>query len=108
MSEPFDELVQALATDESVEGPGKGAAFGARALKTGGRMFALRAPGGVVLKLPSARVEAIIRQGRGTAWDAGRGRSMKEWVVVKGQRRAIVALAREARDHVAASRRARR
>jgi len=68
MSDLFDRIVKVLAPDETIEAPTKSSSFGARALKTNGRMFALRAPRGVVLKLPVARVEALIRDGRGAHW----------------------------------------
>jgi hypothetical protein len=67
---------------ENVSQEGKG--FGSSALKVNGRIFAmLSSRSEFVVKLPRARVEALIRSGDGLAYDAGKGRAMKEWVVIR-------------------------
>ena len=67
---------------ENVSQAGKG--FGSSALKVSGRIFAmLTSRSEFVVKLPSARVAALIRSGDGLAYDAGKGRPMKEWLVVR-------------------------
>jgi hypothetical protein len=57
--------------------------FGSDALQVGGRIFAMARRDGLVLKLPAARVTELVDSGAGTAFDAGKGRPMKEWVVVR-------------------------
>jgi hypothetical protein len=66
------------------------------------KLFATLRRGDLLLKLPQPRVEAIIAAAQGTAFDAGRGRPMKEWVTVafKAQRNWLD-LAREAMAFVA-------
>jgi hypothetical protein len=67
---------------ENVTQEGKG--FGSSALKVNGRIFAmLTSHSEFVVKLPRARVEALIRSGDGLAYDAGKGRPMKEWLVIR-------------------------
>lgn len=56
--------------------------FGAGALKTGGKIFAMHVGGSLVVKLPKARVDALVDSGRGTRFDANKGTPMKEWVVL--------------------------
>ena len=57
-------------------------AFGASALKVGGSIFAMLQDGRLVLKLPRDRVTALIADGEGEAFTAGKGRPMTEWVAV--------------------------
>ena len=53
--------------------------------------------GTLVLKLPRDRVAALITSGEGAAFDAGKGRPMKEWVAVEaGDEADWLALAEEA------------
>ncbi len=58
--------------------------------------------GALVLKLPAARVDALIAAGRGVRFDPGHGRVMKEWVALagSGDDEDWLALAREARAFV--------
>jgi len=53
--------------------------------------------GQFVVKLSEERVNALIAGGRGTRFDPGRGRLMKEWLVVTADHRLWLPLAREAR-----------
>ena len=73
-----------LATGEATYGAGEGArrAFGATSLKTNGRIFAMLVKGRLVVKLPAARVEAMVASGAGTAFDPGHGRIQREWLEV--------------------------
>ena len=58
--------------------------FGASALKVHDKIFAMVASGGqFVVKLPKARVDALVATGAGERFDAGRGRPMKEWLEVR-------------------------
>ena len=57
--------------------------------------------GALVVKLPAARVSALIASGAGVAWDPGHGRTMKEWVAFPAERsRTWIAIAKEARAFV--------
>lgn len=62
----------------------EGSGFGSGALKIGGKIFAmLSSRGDFVVKLPRQRVDALIASGDGDRYDPGRGRLMKEWLVVR-------------------------
>jgi hypothetical protein len=69
--------------------------FGSGALKVNGKIFAMiTSKGQFVVKLPSSRVDELIRSGRGERFEPRPERAMKEWVSATGTR--WVALAREA------------
>jgi hypothetical protein len=57
-------------------------AFGATSLKTGGKIFAMLVNGRLVVKLPAARVEALVDDGAGRRFDPGHGRIQREWLDV--------------------------
>jgi hypothetical protein len=70
--------------------------FGSGALKVDGKIFAMiTSKGQFVVKLPSSRVDELIRSGRGERFEPRPGRAMKKWVSAPGQA-SWVALAREA------------
>ena len=77
----FDALIGALADRDGVT-VGGGRGFGANALQVEGRIFAMSNDAGLVLKLPRDRVAALLLSGEGLPFDAGKGRPMKEWVIV--------------------------
>ncbi len=67
-----------------------------------------RAAGGLVVKLPRERVDALIATGRGRPFGAGKGRPMKEWVTVTTDAEETWAsLAREALQFVGSKSRGR-
>ena len=102
----FAELVSRFSALPSVTPPtGEGArTFGASALKTDGKIFAMLANGELVVKLPRQRVDELVASGAGRPFDSGRGRIMKEWVTVAPDHGdSWAALAEEAREFVAAA-----
>lgn len=98
----FDSVVKAFARDPTVTPPGTGKGFGSGALKVGKKIFAMiSSRAEFVVKLPSARAAELVASGCGAYFDAGRGKPMKEWVVVTGGERLWTPLAKEARDFAA-------
>ncbi len=77
----YVQLTNQFLARPNVTQEGKG--FGASALRVHGRIFAmLSARSEFVVKLPRRRVEELIESGGGLPFDAGKGRPMKEWLVV--------------------------
>jgi TfoX/Sxy family transcriptional regulator of competence genes len=100
--ERFATVVRKLADHPGVEVPeGTRRRFGSDALKVNGSIFAMVTGGSLVVKLPRHRVDALISDGTGAPFDAGKGRPMKEWVRVATDDQATwLALSREALDFV--------
>ena len=99
----YDRVVRAFARDREVTRGGKG--FGSSGLKVNGKLFALlSSKGRFVAKLPKARVDALVRAGKGEYFDPGHGRLMKEWIALNGGDPDWVGIAREARKFVGPSR----
>jgi len=97
----FATLVRALTGKRGVTlGSGK-RGFGSGALQVNGRIFAMVARGELVLKLPARRVAELLAARHGSAFDAGKGRQMKEWVSLAPDNRRWWSLAEEARAFVA-------
>jgi hypothetical protein len=105
--ERFAVLVDALAGEPDVtppdtDGPRR---FGSRALKVDGAAFAMVVRGAVVLKLPEARVAALLADGTGGPFGTGRGRPYREWVTLpEGEPATDLPLAREALQYARAQR----
>ena len=92
----FASLVEALAGRDGVE-LARGRGFGQGTLQVRGRIFATASGGRLILKLPAARVSELILSGEGLAFDAGRGRPMREWIALSGRPATpLLELAREA------------
>jgi TfoX/Sxy family transcriptional regulator of competence genes len=99
----FERIADVLRREQLADAAGPGSArrgFGSAALKTGGKIFAMVVHGALVLKLPAARVEALVAGGQGRPFDSGSGRVMKEWVALDGRERTWLELAREAAAYV--------
>jgi hypothetical protein len=83
------------------EGPGKGK-FGARGLKVKGTMFAMLSKDRLVVKLPPARVDALVASKEGRRFVLG-ARAMREWVAFDdGVAARWLEIARESREYVGA------
>ena len=94
----FAPVVAAFARDPSVT---RKRMFSSNAvLAVSGKIFAMHVRGELVVKLPKARVDAIVQAGHGTPFDPGHGRLMKEWIGVSHRTLDWVTLAREARRFV--------
>ena len=97
-AEKFDQVVKIFAGDPRVSlGGSKG--FGLGALKVNGKIFAMMsAKGEFVVKLPKERADELVSKGQGERFDPGRGRLMKEWVVIGSGSASWTSLACEAYD----------
>src|SRR6476659_5000687 len=77
----FVPVIKAFAKDPLVTYGGKG--FGSSGLKVQGKLFAMiSSKGQFVVKLPKARVNELVGQGKGVQFDPGHGRLMKEWIAL--------------------------
>jgi hypothetical protein len=86
---------------EPAAGQSKG--FGSNALKVNGKIFASLTRGRLLLKLPEARVDLLIKSKKGLRFSTGIGRVKKEWVTVgPTTEKEWLALADEARAFVSA------
>ena len=56
--------------------------FGATGLHVNTKCFAMEYKGELVVKLPAARVDALVAEGVAERFDPGHGRRMKEWAAV--------------------------
>jgi TfoX/Sxy family transcriptional regulator of competence genes len=82
----FADLAEQFAGEEGVELPRDAAPrrFGSTALTVNGSIFAMLTRGELVVKLPARRVADLVSAGAGRPFESGRGRPMREWVVVVG------------------------
>lgn len=100
--ERFAALVAVIGHEPGVTPPDASSRrFGSSALKVNGSIFAMLTRGRLVVKLPRGRVDDLIQEGIGSAFDAGKGTPMKEWLIVLDDADDMWrALAREALDYV--------
>ena len=87
--EAYERLCRALlaepnVTRETGDGQRRGG-FGSSALKVDGKIFAMLDGDRLVVKLPRHEVDALVTLGEGERFTAGKGRSMREWLVVRSQ-----------------------
>lgn len=93
----FADLVAELAGIDGVTPPEGGSGFGRSALRYRRKIFAMLVRGRLVLKLPEARVSALVAAGAGVPFDANKGTPMREWLSLGPESgRDWVPLAREA------------
>jgi hypothetical protein len=78
--ERYEDLVGELLGIPDVTPPRGGAGFGRSALRFQDKIFAMLVRGRLVLKLPAARVDALVASGDGIRFDANKGTPMKEWL----------------------------
>lgn len=100
----FAPVVDAFVKDRAVT---YGNVFASMGLKVNGKIFAMMSQGRFVLKLPRDRVDELVRGGQGKPFQpgrgSGRGRVMKEWIVVNAPPGAWADLAKEAHRFVKAA-----
>jgi hypothetical protein len=80
--ERFENLIDEFVGEPGVTPPGASHGFGSHALRVEGRIFAMLVRGELVVKLPAARVDALVEGGDGTRFDANKGTPMKEWLAL--------------------------
>lgn len=101
-----DELFERVSARLVTKHPGleRGKIMHSTGLKTGGRFCAFVTRGELVVKLPADRVTALIAAGTGLAFDANRGKPMKEWVRLQpADEKACASYVNEARKFVGRS-----
>jgi hypothetical protein len=76
----FLALASAMLQDEAVTQPER-RGFARGGLMRHSKLFATLRGDALLLKLPAGRVAQLIASGHGTAFDANKGRPMKEWVL---------------------------
>jgi hypothetical protein len=97
----FEQLVDDFLGLDGVTPPTPGRGFGSSALRHHGKIFAMHVRGELVVKLPKARVDALVADGEGVRFDANKGKPMKEWLrLAPASTMEWSALAREALDFV--------
>ena len=65
-------------------------------LNVNGKIFAMCRKGDLVVKLPRDRVDELIDARKGTRFDPGHGRIMKEWIVIPEKKEDWQKLSKEA------------
>jgi hypothetical protein len=85
--------VEAFFAEQAAAGPRR---FGKGALKHRGKIFAMFVRGQLVVKLPAARVAALVAAGHAEPFTANKSVAMKEWAALRVGPRAWPKLARDA------------
>jgi len=76
----FEAIADRLLSEPDVaEGTGFGSSPG---LRVRDKIFAMLAPGGLVVKLPARRCAELVAEQMAKPFDRGHGRPLKEWVVL--------------------------
>ena len=78
----FQSLCEEYDGVNGVTVPDGGSGFGSHAIKINKSIFAMLVNERLIVKLPAARVAELISSGQGLAFDAGKGKPMKEWVAL--------------------------
>ena len=97
----YEALAESLLGDPTVTRPER-RGFAQGGLMRDGKLFATLRGDQLLLKLPAARVAALIASGQGASFDANKGKPMKEWVLANPGAD-WESLAREAADFVTGS-----
>lgn len=69
-------------------------------LNVNGKIFAMSRKGELVVKLPKERVDELVARRKGRRFDPGRGRIMKEWIVVPPGKEDWLRITKEAYEFV--------
>jgi len=75
----FEKLVDEFVGLDGVTPPAPGRGFGSSALRCHGKIFAMCVDDELVVKLPAARVSALVDDGAGVRFDGNKGTPMKVW-----------------------------
>lgn len=75
----YSDLVDELVGIPDVTPPQGGGGFGRSAVRFRNKIFVMLVRGRLVMKLPAARVDALIEAGDGVRFDANKGTPMREW-----------------------------
>jgi hypothetical protein len=103
-STSYEEIVRILCEEPEVSSTVAGGMkrFGASGeLRIGGKMFAFSSKERLIVKLPQWKVAALIADGWGEPCVMGRGRTMREWVVIGAERQSEwLSIAKESKSFV--------
>ena len=80
LRERYEDLVDELVGLAGVTPPQGGRGFGRSAVRFNGKIVVMFVRGRLVLKLPHARVTALVDAGHGVRFDANKGTPMREWL----------------------------
>lgn len=80
LRERYEDLVDELVGLPGITPPQGGRGFGRSAVRFNGKIFVMLVRGRLVLKLPVARVTALVDAGHGVRFDANKGTPMREWL----------------------------